>query len=75
MKMSNMTTFDECKKVYKKYCQYKETAEQSVYPLLAIYDYWIEPLWKDLQENFTEEHGSIWLNVFTNIIFPKLGIK
>ena len=73
--MNNMTTFDERKEVYKKYCQYKEIVEQSVYPLLAIYDYWIEPLWKDLQENFTEEHGSIWLNVFTNTIFPKLGIK
>ena len=40
--MNNMTTFDECKEVYKKYCQYKEAAEQNVYPLLGIYDYYIE---------------------------------
>lgn len=61
--------------LWKKYQEYKETAEQSMFPQLVLYDAILEPSYKDLQEHWSDEHAKTFIKGMEDIVFNKLGIK
>jgi hypothetical protein len=64
---------EKVEEAWKKYNDYKETAEQHMFPKLVIFDRMLEPAYKDLQEKWSDVHAQIFLNGM-NIVFKKLGI-
>ena len=60
--------------VWKKYEDYKENAEQSVFAQLYLYDTFLEPRYKDLQKNWSDEHAEAFIRGMKNVVFKKLGI-
>lgn len=66
---------EEIEELWKKYNDYKETAEQYEFVLLLRFDSLLVPAYKDLQENYTDEHAKIFINGMKNIVFKKLGIE
>lgn len=61
--------------LWNKYEQFKETAEQYQFPLLVLYDSKLMPAYRDLQENWNEEHADIFIRGMQNIVFKNLGIE
>ncbi len=60
--------------VWKKYEDYKENAEQNMFAQLYLYDMFLEPHYKDLQENWSDEHAETFIRGMKNVVFKKLGI-
>lgn len=60
--------------MWEKYNNYKQTAEQHQFPTIFMYDMILEPRYKDLQENWSDEHAEIFIKGL-NIAFNKLGIE
>ena len=64
----------QVEEVWEKYNTYKKTAEQHEFPLLFLYDMKIEPAYKDLQKNWSDEHAEIFVRAIKNTVFKKLNI-
>lgn len=60
--------------LWKKFDEYKETAEQHEFVKLFMLDAKIVPAYNDLQENYTEEHAEIFIRVMTKVL-GSLGVK
>lgn len=60
--------------MWEKYNNFKQTAEQHQFPTIFMYDMILEPKYKDLQENWTDEHAEIFIKGL-DIVFKKLGIE
>ena len=67
-------TLDYCNELMDKYNSYKEIAEQHQFPLLLLMDTMLIPAHKDLNKNYTQEHGETFVRGMKNSMFPKLGI-
>ena len=72
---NNKETRAYIESLWKKYQEYKETAEQSVFSQLVLYDAILEPSYKDLQEHWDDGHAKTFIKGMEDIIFNKLGIK
>lgn len=68
-------TLEQCNELMKKYEDYKKTAEQHMFPLLLILDSKLVPAHRDLNENWSQKHGEIFVRSMKNTVFLKLGIK
>lgn len=68
-------TLEQCNELMKKYEEYKKTAEQHMFPLLFILDSKLIPAHRDLNRNWSQEHGEVFVRNMKNTVFPKLGIK
>lgn len=71
----NEVTLEYCNELMEKYEKFKETAEQHMFPLLLMFDLKLKPAHKDLNTNWNEEHGAIFVRSMKNIVFPKLGVS
>ena len=60
--------------MWEKYNNFKQTAEQHLFPTIFMCDMILEPRYKDLQENWSDEHAEIFIKGL-NIAFNKLGIE
>ena len=60
--------------MWEKYNNFKQIAEQHQFPTIFMYDIILEQTYKDLQENWSDEHAEIFIKGL-NIVFNKLGIE
>lgn len=60
---------------WQKFMRYTETAEQHEFPLLAIIQLKIEPLYKDLLENWDDHHAEVFMKGMKLMVFDRLGIS
>lgn len=65
---------EEVESLWKKFNDYKETAEQHMFPLIASFDIFLTPAYKDLQKNWSDKHAEIFIRSMKAVVFPKLGI-
>lgn len=65
----------QVEEAWKKYCEFKETAEQHMFPQILMFDRMLEPAYRDLQKNWNEQHAQSFLNGLKNVVFKKFGIK
>ena len=68
---------EDMKKVeylWKKYNEYKETAEQHEFVRLLMFDMKLVPAYNDLHENYTKEHAEIFIKIM-NKVLKSFGIK
>ena len=56
-----MITIDMVKEVWSNYEKFTETAEQHDFPLLLTVQIKFQPLYKDLLENWDEDHALIFM--------------
>ena len=61
--------------LWQKYENYKETAEQHMFPQLVLYDMILIPSYKDLQTNWNDEHADVFIRGMESQVFKKLGIE
>ena len=59
---------DEFNRLWGAYDKYKETAEHYEFIHLLILDSQLIPRYKDLKENYTEEHAEIFKRVMRNVL-------
>lgn len=62
-------------KLWEKYESYKDTAEQHEFPLLVMFDSLLVPAYKDLNENWNEQHADSFIRGMLTHVFPTLGIE
>ena len=74
MNDTNKITKADVENAWKKFMKYTETAEQHEFPLLAMFQFKLEPFYKDLMENWDDHHADIFINAI-NKVLVKLGIK
>ena len=69
-----MYTIDTVKEAWSKFVKYTETAEQHEFVMLAMFQFKMEPLYKDLIENWDDHHAELFMKGM-NIMLETLGIK
>lgn len=69
-----MNNKEKVEYLWKKFDEYKETAEQHEFVKLFALDMKIMPFYNDLNENYTEEHAEIFIRVMIKVL-DSLGIK
>ena len=60
--------------MWEKYNNFKQTAEQYQFPTIFMYDMILEPIYNELQENWSDEHAEIFVKILY-IVFNNLGIE
>lgn len=68
-------TIKDVEATWAKWEKYKETAEQHEFPLILMLDMKLMRYYKDLHENWNEEHAKIFLRGLENQVFPHFGIE
>lgn len=61
--------------IWKKYNDFKETAEQHDFVKLVMFDSKLIPAYNDLQKNWNEDHAQKFINGMKNIVFKQFEIK
>ena len=69
-----MNKKEQVEALYSKFRQYTETAEQHEFPYLLQYDMIISMGYRDLQENWNEEHADSFIRRVTKSL-KQLGIE
>ena len=69
-----MNKKEQVEALYSKFRQYTETAEQHEFPYLLQYDMIISRGYRDLQENWNEEHADSFIRGVTKSL-KHLGIE
>ena len=64
----------QVEEVWKKYNDFKETAEQHDFVELVMFDSKLSPAYNDLQKNWNEDHAQKFINGMKNIVFKQFGI-
>ena len=67
-------TFEQCKELWDKYEAYKERAEQHEFFKLFLIDRRFIPLYKDLEQNWTPEHGLLFVSALQKVLLDLFGI-
>ena len=70
-----MNKKEEVEALWKKYNDYKETAEQHMFVQLMMFDRVLVPAYNDLVKNWNDEHADIFIRGIKNKVFPALGIE
>lgn len=65
----------QVEEVWKKYNDFKETAEQHDFAKLIMFDSKLIPAYNDLQKNWNEDHAQKFINGMKNIVFKQFGIE
>ena len=65
---------EEVEELWRRYNQFKETAEQHDFVKLIMFDAKLIPAYNDLQKNWSDDHAQKFINGM-HIVFDKLGIK
>lgn len=63
----------EIEKMWQRYSQYKETAEQHEFVDLLIFDNYLIAQYEDIQRNYAEDRAKILIKNL-KFVFNKLGI-
>lgn len=66
---------EQVEEVWRKYNDFKESAEQHTFPVLLMYDSLLIPAYNDLQKNWDEDHARKFVNGMRNTVFKRLGIE
>lgn len=61
-------------RIMKRWGEFKETAEQYMFPLILVTDVRIEAMYKKLNEDWTDEKADAFIEVVNGLVFKKLGI-
>lgn len=69
-----MSKMEQVEYLWDKYNDYKETAEQHEFVKLLFFDVNLNPGYKDLHENYCDEHADIFIRCLTNVL-NNLGVK
>lgn len=64
----------QVEEVWKKYNDFKETAEQHDFAKLVMFDSKLIPAYNDLQKNWNEDHAQKFINGMKNVVFKQFGI-
>ena len=62
-------------RIMKRWGEFKETAEQYMFPLILVTDVRIEAMYKQLNEDWTDEKADAFIEVVNGLVFKKLGIS
>ena len=65
----------QVEEVWKKYNDFKETAEQHDFVKLIMFDSKLIPAYNDLQKNWNEDHAQKFINGMKNVVFKQCGIE
>lgn len=65
----------QVEEVWKKYNDFKETAEQHDFVKLVMFDSKLIPAYNDLQKNWNGDHAQKFINGMKNIVFKQFGIE
>lgn len=65
----------QVEEVWKKYNDFKETAEQHDFVKLVMFDSKLIPAYNDLQKNWNEYHAQKFINGMKNVVFKQFGIE
>lgn len=65
----------QVEEVWKKYNDFKETAEQHDFVKLIMFDSKLIPAYNDLQKNWNEDHAQKFINGMKNVVFKHFGIE
>lgn len=65
----------QVEEVWKKYNDFKETAEQHDFVKLIMFDSKLIPAYNDLQKNWNEGHAQKFINGMKNVVFKQFGIE
>ena len=65
---------EEVVAAWEKFVRYTETAEQHEFVMLAVYQSKMEPLYKDLLNNWDDRHAELFMKGM-GFIFRNLGIE
>lgn len=65
----------QVEEVWKKYNDFKETAEQHDFAKLVMFDSKLIPAYNDLQKNWNEDHAQKFINGMKNVVFKQFGIE
>ena len=65
----------QVEEVWKKYNDFKETAEQHDFAKLIMFDSKLIPAYNDLQKNWNEDHAQKFINGMKNVVFKQFGIE
>lgn len=68
-------TIQEIEKLWALWDAFKETAEQHDFVHILIVDIKMERLYRDLHENWSEDHAKIFAEAMRLQVFPYFGIK
>ena len=65
----------QVEEVWKKYNDFKETAEQHDFVKLIMFDSKLIPAYNDLQKNWNDAHAQKFINGMKNVVFKQFGIE
>ena len=65
----------QVEEVWKKYNDFKETAEQHDFVKLVMFDSKLIPAYNDLQKNWNDDHAQKFINGMNNVVFKQFGIE
>lgn len=65
----------QVEEVWKKYNDFKETAEQHDFVKLVMFDSKLIPAYNDLQKNWNKDHAQKFINGMKNVVFKQFGIE
>ena len=65
----------QVEEVWKKYNDFKETAEQHDFVKLIMFDSKLIPAYNDLQKNWNEDNAQKFINGMKNVVFKQFGIE
>ena len=65
----------EVEVVWKKFIDRIDNMEQDEFTLLSRYNMKLTPYYNNLRKNFSNKHAKIFINLMTEDVFPRLGIK
>ena len=65
---------EQIQKMWERFSQYKETAEQHEFVQLAWFDVRLTAQYEDLQKNWTDDHARLFIKNLT-FAFKTLGIN
>ena len=69
-----MVTLQHCEQAWKRFDQLKEEAENHMFPSIMVWDLRLTPLYEDLNKNWNEHHGEIFLKGMV-LMFKMFGIE
>lgn len=69
-----MSALENAEQNWKKFCKYKDSAEQHMFITIAMFDFILTQLYKDLQTSKSEDKANIFNMYMHKKVFPALGI-
>lgn len=68
-------TKEHIQELWAKFDKIKDEAEQYMFPELMFWDLKLTPLYKDLMENWDDDHARIFSDAMTKVLVQRYGVK